>query len=167
MFLLETSRLLLREITLEDASFIFELVNTPNWLRFIGDRGIKTKEDAKAYIEESYLESYKTHGFGAYVMIQKSEGVVIGSCGLYKRPNLDYPDIGFAMLPQYGKMGYAFEAASALMEYAKTTLNLNTILAITLQENENSIALLEKIGLREIDTVKISEDTEELLLFST
>ena len=164
--LLETNRLQLREMTVEDAPFILELVNTPAWHQYIGDRGIKTIEQAQKYIETSYLESYTNNGFGAYVMIDKDNETKMGTCGRYKRPDLDHPDIGFALLPQYTKKGFAHEATSALMDYAKNNLGIMTILAITLEENSNSIALLEKVGLRKIDTITLEGDEAELLLFS-
>ena len=164
--LLETNRLRLREMTIEDAPFILELVNTPAWYKYIGDRGIKTIEQAQKYIETSYLESYVKNGFGAYVMINKKNDAEVGTCGLYKRPDLDHPDIGFALLPQYLKKGFAYEATNALMDYAKNNLGLMTILAITLEENSNSITLLEKVGLKRIDTITLKGDKAELLLFS-
>ena len=164
--LLETNRLQLREMTVEDAPFILELVNTSAWYKYIGDRGIITIEQAQKYIETSYLESYTNNGFGAYVMIDKDNETKMGTCGLYKRPDLDHPDIGFALLPQYTKKGFAHEATSALMDYAKNNLGIMTILAITLEENSNSIALLEKVGLRKIDTITLEGDEAELLLFS-
>ena len=166
MTVFETDRLQLREMTLEDAAFILELVNTPEWYKYIGDRGIRTIDEARDYIQEMYLESYLTHGFGAYVMIRKDNGEAVGSCGLYKRSELEHPDIGFAILSKYGKKGYAYEASKEMLEYAENSLSLETIFAITIQENYNSIALLEKLGLKKIDTVTIEGDDAELLLFS-
>jgi RimJ/RimL family protein N-acetyltransferase len=165
--LLETERIQLHEMTIEDAPFILELVNTPAWHKYIGDRGIKTIEQAEKYIETYYLESYTNNGFGAYIMIDKDNETKIGTCGLYKRPDLNHPDIGFALLPKYTKKGYAYEATSALMEFAKNDLGITTILAITLEENSHSIALLEKVGLRKIDTITLPGYKTELLLFST
>jgi ribosomal-protein-alanine N-acetyltransferase len=164
--LLETNRLQLHKMTIEDAPFILELVNTPAWHQYIGDRGIKTIEQAQKYIETSYLESYTNNGFGAYVMIDKNTETKIGTCGLYVRPDLDHPDIGFALLPEFTKKGYAYEATNALMDYAKNNLGIMTILAITIKENSNSIALLEKVGLRKIDTITLKGDKTELFLFS-
>ncbi len=164
--LLETERLQLREMTTKDAAFILELVNTPDWHRFIGDRGIKSIKASKAYIKKAYLESYSINGYGAYAMIERATGDIIGSCGLYKRSDLDFPDIGFALLPQYGKKGFAFEAASALMEFAAKELGLDKIKAITSKENINSMALLNKIGLKRVGTITMEGETEELFLFS-
>lgn len=164
---LTTERLRLREYTLEDAPFIYRLMNSEGWLKNIGDRNIHSVADAEAYIEKHYLSSYTTNGFGAFIVELKATGQSIGSSGLYKREQFEHPDIGFAFLPQYFNNGYAFEAASATMKFARETLNFATILGITLPENHGSIKLLNKLGLKEVDRVKIKEDDEELLLFST
>lgn len=166
MPLLTTERLEIREMTRDDAPVIYELVNTPEWHKFIGDRGINSVEEARTYIQENYLKSYAVHGFGAYIMVRKEDGAILGSCGLYKRDALPHPDIGFAMFSKYAKKGYAFEAASAVLDYALHTLNIPTIQAITAKYNQSSIALLEKIGLQKSGLVTLEGDEEELLLFS-
>ncbi len=163
--MIQTERLELREYTLKDAPFIFKLMNSDGWLKNIGDRNIKTIEDAEAYIQKNYLSSYEKHGFGPYLVSLKEEGTPIGSSGLYKRDNLDFPDVGFAFLPEFGNKGYAFESAQAVMKYAAEKLKLQTVVGITLPENTSSVKLLKKLGLSEIGTYKY-EDGEELLLFS-
>ena len=161
---IETERLLLRQYTLIDAPFIYKLMNSEGWLKNIGDRNIKTIEDAEAYMQKNYLSSYEKHGFGPYLVSLK-DGTPIGSSGLYKRDSLDHPDVGFAFLPEFGNKGYAFEAAKAVMKFASDKLKLQTIVGITLSENHHSIKLLKKLGLSEIGTYTY-EDGEELLLFS-
>lgn len=163
---IETERLLLREYNLNDVPFIFKLMNSEGWLKNIGDRNIKTLKDAEAYLQKNYLSSYEKHGFGPYLVTLKEDGTPIGSSGLYKRDNLDFPDVGFAFLSEFANKGYAFESAQAVMNYAAEKLKLQTIVGITLPENSASIKLLKKLGLAEIGTYKY-EDGEELLLFST
>lgn len=163
---IETERLLLREYNLNDVPFIFKLMNSEGWLKNIGDRNIKTLEDAEAYMQKNYLSSYEKHGFGPYLVTLKEDGTPIGSSGLYKRDNLDFPDVGFAFLSEFANKGYAYESAKAVMNYAAEKLKLQTIVGITLPENSASIKLLKKLGLTEIGTYKY-EDGEELLLFST
>lgn len=163
---IETERLLLREYNLNDVPFIFKLMNSEGWLQNIGDRNIKTLEDAEAYMQKNYLSSYEKHGFGPYLVSLKEDGTPIGSSGLYKRDNLDFPDVGFAFLSEFANKGYAYESAKAVMNYAAEKLKLQTIVGITLPENSASIKLLKKLGLAEIGTYKY-EDGEELLLFST
>lgn len=165
-FIIETERLRLREYAITDADFVLELFNSPKWKQFIGDRGLNTLEEAESYINERYLPAYSDIGYGAYVCMNEDDKR-IGSCGLYKRPNLEHPDIGFALLPQYEGQGYAFEAASAVMQYASTTLNIDTIYGITLPVNLSSKNLLKKIGLHEVGPFQMEGDEEELLLFST
>lgn len=163
--MIQTERLELREYTLKDAPFIYKLMNSEGWLKNIGDRSIKTLEDAEAYMQKNYLGSYEKHGFGAYLVTLKEDGTPIGSSGLYKRDNLDFPDVGFAFMPEFANQGYAYESAQAVMNYATEKLKLQTIVGITLPENSSSIKLLKKLGLAEIGTYKY-ENGEELLLFS-
>ncbi len=167
MTLIETKRLQLREYTLRDAPFIYELMNSEGWLKYIGDRKIHTVKDAEAYIEKSYLPCYKDPGYGAFIVELKETGTPIGSCGLYKRKDLEHPDVGFAFLTEYTHKGYGFESAQAVMEYAKNTLNMTTILGFTVSYNTASIKLLEKLGLKRSGTYTFKDDPEELLLFST
>ncbi len=167
MNIAETDRLLISEFTLEDAPFFMELVNTPNWLKYIGDRNVKTVEDAKNRIETGHLKSYKTHRFGFYKLLLKDEGnKPIGTCGLIKRDTLEHVDIGFAMLPEYERKGFGYEASIAIMDLAKNKFKLKKIVAITLENNLNSITLLKKLGLVYEKTVKPFDDDEELLLFA-
>ena len=116
--LFETERLSIRLMIPEDAAFILRLFNAPNWLRFLGDRGIKTPEDARRYIEDVYLKNYDDQGFGAWVVTLKTSGEPIGICGLFQRPYLALPDLGYALLPEFEGMGYAGEAAGATLSYA-------------------------------------------------
>ncbi|MCB0464724.1 MAG: GNAT family N-acetyltransferase [Aequorivita sp.] len=163
--MIETERLQLREYTLVDAPFIYKLMNSEGWLKNIGDRNIKTIEDAEAYLKKNYLSSYEKHGFGPYLVSLKEDGTPIGSSGLYKRDNLNFPDVGFAFLPEFGNKGYAYEASKAVMQFAAEKLKIQTIVGITLPENIASVKLLKKLGLSEIGTYQY-EDGEELLLFS-
>ena len=162
---LETDRLTIRQLTLADAPFIVELVNTPGWLRFIGERNIKTSEQAENYLKNGPMASYAQNGFGLYGVELKSEKTPIGMCGLIKRETLPDPDIGFAFLPEFTGSGFAFEAANAVMSLATNTLKLLVVLAITLPENEPSRKLLEKIGLKFVRMTS-SPDKEELMLYS-
>lgn len=139
---IETERLLIRKYTLKDAPFIYELMNSEGWLKYIGDRDIKNIEDAEAYLLKNYLSIYETQGFGPYLVSLKDE-TAIGSTGFYKRPNLDDPDIGFAFLPEFANKGYAFEAASAVMKFASEVLGIQKIVGFTLPNNEPSIKLLK------------------------
>ncbi|MCY7360330.1 MAG: GNAT family N-acetyltransferase [Rudanella sp.] len=163
--ILETDRLSIRQLTLTDAPFIVELVNTPGWLRFIGDRDIKTNEQAENYLTNGPMASYTQNGFGLFGVELKSEKTLIGMCGLIKRKTLPNPDIGFAFLPGWMGIGFAFEAANAVMALATNTLKLPTVLAITLPDNQPSRKLLEKIGLKFV-RIFSSPDKEELMLYS-
>lgn len=164
---LETERLSLRMITTKDAPFMLALFNSPGWLKYIGDRNVHTEAEAEAYIKKFYLTSYTENGYGSYAVVLKDCNTTIGSCGVYKRPNLDNPDIGFAFLPDYLGKGYGYEAANAVMEYARKELGMKTILGFTVEYNQPSIKLLEKLGLSKMGTYTFENDPEELLLFST
>ncbi|MEN1936258.1 GNAT family N-acetyltransferase [Paenibacillus sp. 102] len=165
MNILETESLTLRLQTTNDAAFILELLNDPSWLQFIGDRGVRTLEDAKAYILNGSIRMYEQFGFCLFLVERKEDHVPIGICGLVKRDTLEDVDIGFAFLPQYWGKGYAYEAASAVMTYGKGTLGLNRIVAITTQDNHASAKLLKKIGLQFERLIQFPNDPEKLNLF--
>lgn len=165
-YILETDRLKIRPLNFDDADFIIELLNTEGWLQFIGDRHVHNKTQAIAYIENGPLKSYRENGFGLYVVERKLESKPIGLCGLLKRAILPHPDLGFAFLPDTNGKGYAHEAASQIVEQAKTKLGIDNFLAITLPTNQRSIKLLEKLGFVYTENF-IQEDTkEELQLFT-
>ncbi len=166
MVVLETDRLILRKFNTADAAFILILLNNPSWLQYIGDRNVKTMEDAHNYLLNGPMKSYHENGFGLSIVEMKDNHIPIGMCGLIKREALENVDIGFALLPEYAGMGYAFEIAAATMAYAKNSLGLKNIVAITSENNVRSIRLLNKIGLGFERMVKLSEDEESLMLFS-
>ncbi len=164
MKVIETERLVLEEMVAEDAAFMLELLNTASWLKYIGDRNVHTIEEARNYLLYGAMSSYKKSGFGFYRVRLKDSDTIIGTCGLVKRDTLEDADIGFAYLPEYEKKGYAFEAASATLEFAKSRLQLKRIVAITLENNESCIRLLKKLGLQYEHNVRFDEN-EELMLF--
>lgn len=165
MSVLTTSRLEIIELSISDTPFIFELLNTPSWKKFIGDRGIKTQDDAKNYIINKFIPAYSTWWFGFRLVRLKEDKTPLGICGLVKRDALEHIDIGFAFLPQYEGKGYGFESASAVMEHAKTVLKVKTIAGITNSDNKSSIALLEKLGLHFQKMIQLPGETEEIMLF--
>ena len=166
MKVLETDRLILRHLTTDDAEFVLELLNDPSFIRYIGDKQVRTLDDARAYVLNGPAKSYDTYGFGLNLVELKSDGTPIGICGLLKRDTLPQPDIGFAFLPAYWNRGYAFEAAAAVMD-ARETLGVDCVLAITSPDNEASAKLLNKIGLRFDRLVKLSVDATEVKLFTS
>ena len=163
---LETERLKLREFAHDDTEFIIKLLNTEGWVKYIGDRNVKTTEQAIRYLDQGPLKSYIDHGFGLWMVENKSDSTPVGMSGILKRNYLPNPDIGFAFLPEFNGLGYAHEAAVAIMNYARDILKMKVIDAITLEENTRSIKLLEKIGMKYIKPIRIPGDKDELLLFS-
>ena len=167
MTVIETDRLVLRRLSTDDAEFINELLNQPSFLRYIGDKEVRSNADAVRYIQTGPLASYERFGFGLYLVELKESGASIGICGLLKRDSLPDVDVGFAFLPSYWSQGYAFESASAVMTYGREVLGLRRIVAITSPDNDPSIRLLERIGLRFEGLIKLSEDKSEVRLFSS
>ena len=167
MTVLETERLILRQLTEDDAEFIFELLNEPSWIQNIGDRHIRTLDDARAYIVNGPVASYAKNGFGLYLIVLKEANESIGMCGLIRREGLEDVDIGYALLPRYWSNGYAVEAAQAVKEYAKDVVGLRRIVAIVDPANQGSIRVLEKIGLRYEKMIRLSADDIDLKLFGT
>lgn len=166
MNVVETPRLALRPLTVENDAFIHELVNDPDWLRYIGDRGVRTVADARAYILKGPVASYAQHGFGLWLTMRKSDSVPLGICGLLKRDNLEDVDVGFAFLPEFRAQGYAFESAAASLAYGRSVLGLKRIVAVTSPDNAGSIRMLEKLGLRYEKMVRMTPDAAEIKLFA-
>ena len=186
---LETKRLLLRKISLQDSEFILQLTNEPGWLRFIGDKNIRSVEDAGTYIKASILASYEENGFGVWLVELKERdssfsasqlvsdtmigstatATAIGTCGLINRSTLEGIDLGFAFFASQGGHGYAFEAAQAVVEYARNKIKLSRLLAISQPDNERSIHLLGKLGFNVKGLINLptgdGTDTENLQLF--
>lgn len=162
---IETERLVLIPTTEADTSFIFELLNTPKWLKYIGDRNINSLDDAKSYISNKILPQFEQSGFGTYTVIKKSDQKKIGTCGLYDREGLEGVDLGFAFLPEFEKNGYAYEASNRILEIAFDRLNFDEIKAITTKDNTSSQRLLEKLNFRHEGKIKLSEEGDEMLLF--
>ncbi|UQD57582.1 GNAT family N-acetyltransferase [Flavobacterium sp. K5-23] len=165
MITFETERLILKPTTKEDAEFIIDLLNTPKWIEFIGDRNVSTIKDAEDYIETKMTSQMEKLGFGNYTLIRKFDREKIGSCGLYDREGLDGVDIGFALLPKYEKKGYAFEGANKLKEVAISDFKLKEISGITSKKNTASQNLLMKIGLKFERNILLPNETEEILLY--
>jgi RimJ/RimL family protein N-acetyltransferase len=165
MKILETKRMILRQLTTADADFMLKLMNEPAFIRNVADRGIRKRADAAAYIAEKILPSYANFGFGFYRVDLKETSSAIGICGLVKRDTLKNVDVGFSMLERYWGNGYAFEAASAMMEYGRTTLGIDRIVGVTAPGNLASIRLLEKLGLEFQRKIDLPGYGPESLLF--
>lgn len=164
---IETGRLVLRELTRADAGFIVELLNTPGFLQHIGDRGVRTPEDACRYIDEGPADSYRRNGFGLYCVELRDGGAPIGLCGLVKRDVLPDIDLGYACLPQYWGRGYAIEAAASVLADARSRLGLERIIAIVAPGNAASIRLLEKLGFAYEHRVRLAAGAEEISLYAS
>ncbi len=164
MKILETERLNLREIVESDAAFMLDLLNQPSFIENIGDRNVRTVEEARDFIENRYRLSYRVNGYGLWAVELKETGETIGICGFVKRDTLPDADIGFAFLPQFEGKGYAVESAVGTMKYGAETLNFERVLAITTQHNEKSGRLLEKLGFKYERLIDIND--EELKLFA-
>ena len=167
MIVVETERLVVRHVSVDDAGFMLELLNDPAFLRFVGDKGVRTLEDARRYIREGPIESYRRDGFGLYLAVLKEGGTPVGVCSLMKRPALTHPDLGFAFLPAYRSQGYAFESASAVMTYAREALGMRRLLAIVSPDNDASVSLLGKLGLKFERMVQMPGEERPIKLFAS
>lgn len=166
MNILETKRLLLRELVAEDAGFIRQLMNEPAWLRFIGNKNIKTVADAEGYIERGPKAMYARHGFGLWLVALKESGTAVGICGLIKRETLPDVDLGFAFLESHWRNGYAHEATLATIAHGQKMLGLNRIIAILSPDNIASGRLLEKLGFKFERMIRLTDESEEIKLFA-
>lgn len=165
MTALETDRLLLRRFNVDDALFILTLLNEPSFLRYIGDKKVRNLETARQYILNGPIASYERHGFGLCLVELRELHTPIGMCGLLKREELSEPDIGFALLPDFWTKGFAFEAATAVLQDARERLGIQRVLAITSLDNDASIRLLERLGFSFQRVITLSATGEQVKLF--
>ncbi len=164
MKILTTERLLIRELDAEaDADFICHLLNSEKFIKYIGDRGVRTSEEAHDFIRDRYRKSYEVHGYGLFC-VELKDGTQVGICGFVRRDTLPGPDIGFAFLPEFEGKGYGFESGDAMMSYGRERLGFSKVFAITTLDNLASGRLLEKIGFSFDKTIDTPEG-ETLRLF--
>jgi [ribosomal protein S5]-alanine N-acetyltransferase len=161
----ETERLVLRPTSEADAPFMFELLNSPKWIKYIGDRNVRSVEDAKNYIKSRMQPQLEKLGYSNYTVIRKSDQVKLGVCGLYDRDGLEGIDIGFAFLPEHEGQGYALEAAKEVKRAGLEEFGISQLRAITIKENVGSQKLLEKLDFKFIKMVQLPTDPEDLMLF--
>ncbi|HEX7992211.1 MAG TPA: GNAT family N-acetyltransferase [Stenotrophomonas sp.] len=167
MSLIQTERLQLRLLRDDDgdAAAMLQLLNEPGFHEFIGDRGVRTLEQAREYVQKHTFGSYAANGFGMYAIERRSDGAWLGNAGLVRREGLPCADVGYALLGAYTGQGYALEAVQGVLAYARGTLGLGELRAIVSQGNARSVALLEKVGFRDDGTVVLPGKDEQLLLF--
>jgi RimJ/RimL family protein N-acetyltransferase len=166
MIVCETPRLRLRHLSTNDAAFILELLNEPEFIRNIGDREVRTLEEARRYIQSGPITGYASTGFGLYLVELREAATAIGVCGLLKRDYLDDVDVGFALLAAFRNRGYAFEAADAVMRHGRQVLGLGRIVAMTAPHNQASMKLLRRLGLEFERTIHIPEVGRDTSLFT-
>lgn len=163
--LFESERCIIRPTNVEDVDFIFNLYNSPKWIANIGDRKLYTRDAALQYIKDKIALDFEKYGYGNYTIINKDSGAKMGICGIYNREGLDGADIGFALLPDYEGKGFAYECSKVVLDASKSIFNLEKIQGITLPSNKGSQKVLEKLGLRFKELIKIKGDSEELMLY--
>jgi len=163
--IIETKRLRLRPTVLEDTPFILELMNTDDWLKYIGNRNISSEQDAADYIARKIQPQFERLGFGNFTVTEKASNKPIGTCGLYDREGLEGFDLGFAFLPEFYKKSYGFESADSLMKFAEQQLSINQLNAITSKQNIASQKLLIKLGFSFNELIQLAGDDEELMLY--
>jgi RimJ/RimL family protein N-acetyltransferase len=161
--ILETPRLLLRRLSEDDAPFMLAILNDEAFLRFIGDRNVRTEDEARAYIRNGALASYEANAYGLYLVESKEHGAPVGLCGVLRRDILPDPDLGFAFRAEHRSRGYGKEAAAATLEYARHTLGFPRIAAIVSPENAASLRLLHGLGFAFERMVRMTEGEPEIL----
>ncbi len=162
---LNTERLELRWLTLEDTPLMLGIWNDPAFVRYVADRGIRTLEQARAAVEAGPLRLYAEYGYGPFRVRRREDGMDMGICGLFRRDVLEDPDIGFAILPEFCGKGYGFEASTAVLDYARDTLQLSAVTAIVSPQNAASIGLLEKLGMHYERPIRMPGDDHDVSLY--
>ncbi|MBA6413498.1 GNAT family N-acetyltransferase [Parahaliea sp. F7430] len=163
---IKTPRLLIESLTLADADFILSMLNDPDFVANVADRGIRSLEQARQYIADGPLRSYRELGFGMYILRKRSTRESIGVCGLFKRAELKDVDIGYGLLPAARGQGLALEAAQGVYDYATSELGLTRLVAIVAPTNAPSIKLLEKLGLRYESEIQLASSDKPVLLYA-
>lgn len=164
--IVETERLIVRKIDQADAEFMLTLLNQPSFIQFIGDRCVRTVDQAKQYIIDRVLKSYDDFGFGPYAITSKENQRTVGLNGLIKRETLDDVDIGFAFLTEFCGHGYALESSLAILKYARNELKLEKVVAIARKDNDSSLKLIKRLKMEEKGMIRLKEDEPELCYFS-
>jgi [ribosomal protein S5]-alanine N-acetyltransferase len=164
---LETERLVLRELVPDDAPFMLELLNDPAYILNIADRGVRDVEGARRYLEERWRASYAEHGFGLWVVVHRETGASTGLCGLVRRDGLDDVDIGYAFLPAFRGRGFALESALGVKAHARDVVGLTRLVAIVTPGNTRSIHVLERLGMRFERTLRLPGDASDVALYAT
>ena len=163
--MLQTDRLCIRRTTIEDAAFICELLNTESWLRFIGDRQVHSISDAKTYIQHKMYPQFERLGFSCNTVLTRKDSKKIGTCGVYERPGLEVPDVGFAFLPDFEGQGYGYESAITVLNDVRDNFGIKQVSAITVEDNVSSQKLLKKLGLNFSKMITMPNDDEKLMYF--
>lgn len=163
---IETERVRIRALTIIDAGFMMQLMNTATWIKNIGNRNINNKTAASNYIANNIINSYHVNGFGLFLVAQKRDNLPIGICGIVKREGLALPDLGFAFLPQYEGKGFATEAGKAIVKYASESLQIAELAGITKPDNLASIRVLEKVGMEFKQMILLPQDANEFSLYA-
>lgn len=165
--MIQTDRLILRELSHDDCDFIIELLNTEGWLQYIGDRNVHTHDQAIEYLNKGPIKSYLESGMGLYLVMNNQTKESMGLCGIFRRKLKDIPELGFAFLKKFEGMGYACESARACINDVQQRLAIDEICAITMEENTRSVRLLEKLGFTFQRKIMIDSDEIELLFYKT
>ncbi len=163
--IIETDRLALYCMCDEDASFVRHLVNEPQFIARIGDKGVESIADAVRYLHEVPMASYREHGYGGYLVRLRDSSERIGMCGLYRRSNLEHPDLGFAIASAFTGRGYAYEAATAVIGYARSVLDVPLLAAVADTDNHPSLGLIRKLGFAERGTYRMPGEDTDLAYF--
>jgi ribosomal-protein-alanine N-acetyltransferase len=161
----ETKRLYLLPTSEADAGLIFQLMNTPKWLKYIGDRKIRSEADALHYIRNKIQREFEQNGYSNFTMIRKADRAKVGSCGLFNRDGMEGVDVGYALLPEYEGHGYAFEGASRMLEAARHVFQIKTVRAVTAKDNLGSQKILRKLGMQFVSNITLPDEDEEIMMF--
>ena len=166
MTILETERLILRELQPDDAPFMLELLNEPSYILNIADRGVRDLDGARRYLEDRWRASYRQHGFGLWVVVERSSGMATGLCGLVRRDGLEDVDIGYAFLPAFWGRGYAIESALGVKAHARDVVGLSRLVAIVVPSNLPSVRVLERLGMSVERTLRLPGECTDLALYA-
>ncbi len=145
---LETERLRLRPLTLDDIDAYYRCITSDaDVMRYLPGGGKARMRSDSEWVITYFIQHAKLHGFGIWAAEEKSSGKLIGHAGLEYIPNAQEVEIAYTLARSVWGQGYATEAARSVLKYGFEALNLSAIYGLSFPANVASQKVMQKIGM--------------------